>query len=287
MKVCVAGGAGFIGSNFISYMINKYRDIQIVCLDALTYAGNLENLESVKENTNFKFYRGNILDNDFLSDVFAKEHFDLVLNFAAETYAHKSIKDSNLFLKTNIIGTKNLMDMCLKYNVKKFHQVSTDEIHENLHSYDEKFFCNNDKLNLSSIYFFTKASSDMLALCYCKNSDLEVTISRSANNYGPYQYPEKFIPSIIVKAIGNEKIFFNKNRKFMKLVHVYDHVIAIDKIIRTGKSGNIYNIFSCEEIDELELTKKVLSFLNKDESLIVLKNNEKLDENNFYNNIVI
>lgn len=277
MKVCVAGGAGFIGSNFINYMINKYRDIQIVCLDALTYAGNLENLESVKENTNFKFYRGNILDNDFLDDVFSKESFDLVLNFAAETYNHKSIKDSNMFLKTNIIGTKNLMDMCLKYNVVRFHQISIDEV-------NDKFFCEHVKNPSSSIYSLTKASSDMLALCYYKNFNLGVTISRSSNNYGPYQYPENLIPSIVVKAIKNEKICINKNNKPMKLIHVYDHVIAIDKIIRNGKVGNVYNIFSREEIDELTLTKKILNVLNKDESLIVFKNNENINDDQIHNN---
>ena len=178
MKICVAGGAGFIGSNFIHYMINKYRDIQIVCIDALTYAGNLENLEIVRENTNFKFYRGNILDNIFLDKVFSKEDFDVVINFAAESHVDRSIKNGKIFLETNVIGTKNLMDMSLKYNLKRYHQISTDEVYGDLEVNDAKSFSEEDILKPSSPYSVSKASADMLVMSYFRTFNLPVTISR-------------------------------------------------------------------------------------------------------------
>lgn len=269
MKICVAGGAGFIGSNFIHYMINKYRDIQIVCIDALTYAGNLENLEIVRENTNFKFYRGNILDNIFLDKVFSKEDFDIVINFAAESHVDRSIKNGKIFLETNVIGTKNLMDMCLKYNLKRYHQISTDEVYGDLKVNDVKSFSEEDILKPSSPYSVSKASADMLVMSYFRTFNLPVTISRCSNNYGPYQYPEKFIPVIITKAIKNEKIpVYGKGENIRDWIHVYDHSISIDKIIREGRIGEIYNVSSRNEIKNLDLVKKILDILDKDYSLI-------------------
>ena len=269
MKICVAGGAGFIGSNFIHYMINKYRDIQIVCIDALTYAGNLENLEIVRENTNFKFYRGNILDNIFLDKVFSKEDFDVVINFAAESHVDRSIKNGKIFLETNVIGTKNLMDMCLKYNLKRYHQISTDEVYGDLEINDAKSFSEEDILKPSSPYSVSKASADMLVMSYFRTFNLPVTISRCSNNYGPYQYPEKFIPVIITKAIKNEKIpVYGKGENIRDWIHVYDHSISIDKIIREGRIGEIYNVSSRNEIKNLDLAKKILDILDKDCSLI-------------------
>lgn len=269
MKICVAGGAGFIGSNFIHYMINKYRDIQIVCIDALTYAGNLENLEIVRENTNFKFYRGNILDNIFLDKVFSKEDFDVVINFAAESHVDRSIKNGKIFLETNVIGTKNLMDMSLKYNLKRYHQISTDEVYGDLEINDAKSFSEEDILKPSSPYSVSKASADMLVMSYFRTFNLPVTISRCSNNYGPYQYPEKFIPVIITKAIKNEKIpVYVKGENIRDWIHVYDHSISIDKIIREGRIGEIYNVSSRNEIKNLDLAKKILDILDKDYSLI-------------------
>lgn len=269
MKICVAGGAGFIGSNFIHYMINKYRDIQIVCIDALTYAGNLENLEIVRENTNFKFYRGNILDNIFLDKVFSKEDFDVVINFAAESHVDRSIKNGKIFLETNVIGTKNLMDMSLKYNVKRYHQISTDEVYGDLEINDIKSFSEEDILKPSSPYSVSKASADMLVMSYFRTFNLPVTISRCSNNYGPYQYPEKFIPVIITKAIKNEKIpVYGKGENIRDWIHVYDHSISIDKIIREGRIGEIYNVSSKNEVKNLDLVKKILDILDKDYSLI-------------------
>lgn len=269
MKICVAGGAGFIGSNFIHYMINKYRDIQIVCIDALTYAGNLENLEIVRENTNFKFYRGNILDNIFLDKVFSKEDFDVVINFAAESHVDRSIKNGKIFLETNVIGTKNLMDMSLKYNLKRYHQISTDEVYGDLEVNDAKSFSEEDILKPSSPYSVSKASADMLVMSYFRTFNLPVTISRCSNSYGPYQYPEKFIPVIITKAIKNEKIpVYGKGENIRDWIHVYDHSISIDKIIREGRIGEIYNVSSRNEIKNLDLAKKILDILDKDYSLI-------------------
>lgn len=269
MKICVAGGAGFIGSNFIHYMINKYRDIQIVCIDALTYAGNLENLEIVRENTNFKFYRGNILDLSFLDLVFSKENFDVVVNFAAESHVDRSIKDGKIFLETNIIGTKNLMDLCLKYDVKRYHQVSTDEVYGDLDIHDVNSFKEESPLNPSSPYSVSKASADMLAMSYFRTFNLKVTISRCSNNYGPYQFPEKLIPVAIVKAIRGEKIpVYGTGENVRDWIHVYDHVISIDKIIRDGKIGEIYNVCSKNEISNLDLVKKILDLIKKPHSLI-------------------
>ncbi len=269
MKICVAGGAGFIGSNFIHYMINKYRDMQIVCIDALTYAGNLENLEIIRENINFKFYRGNILDEIFLNKVFEKENFDVVVNFAAESHVDRSIKNGKIFLETNIIGTKNLMDMCLKYNVKKYHHVSTDEVYGDLSLNDDRKFLESDVLKPSSTYGVSKASSDMLVMSYYRTFNLQVTISRCSNNYGPYQYPEKLIPVAIIKAIKDEKIpLYGTGENIRDWIHVYDHVIGIDKIIREGKVGEIYNISSGVEVSNLDIVKTILKILGKDYSLI-------------------
>lgn len=269
MKICVVGGAGFIGSNFIHYMINKYRDIDVTCIDALTYAGNLENLELVRQNINFKFYRGNILDNKFLDKVFQNEDFDVVVNFAAESHVDKSIYNGHVFLETNIIGTKNLMDMCLKYGVKRYHQISTDEVYGDLKLEDNKSFKEGDILNPSSPYSVSKASADMLVISYSKMFELNVTISRCTNNYGSYQFPEKLIPVVIVNALKGNKIpVYGDGKNVRDWVYVHDHSIAIDKIIREGKKGEIYNISSGYEIDNLSLIKKILGLLNKDYSLI-------------------
>ena len=269
MKVCVVGGAGFIGSNFINYMINKYRNMQIVCIDFLTYAGNLENLELVRENINFKFYRGNILDEKFLDGVFARENFNVVVNFAAESHVDRSIKDSKIFLETNIIGTKNIMDMCLKYKVDRFHQISTDEVYGDIEIFEDRSFKEEDNLKPSSPYSVSKASADMLAMSYYRTFNLPVTISRCSNNYGPYQYPEKFIPVTIINAIKNKKIpVYGTGENVRDWIHVYDHVMAVDKIINEGKIGEIYNICSKKEIRNIDLVKKILDILNKDHNLI-------------------
>ncbi|BAK81638.1 dTDP-glucose 4,6-dehydratase [Candidatus Arthromitus sp. SFB-rat-Yit] len=269
MKICVVGGAGFIGSNFIHYMINKYRDIYVTCIDALTYAGNLENLELVRQNINFKFYRGNILDNNFLDKVFQNEDFDIVVNFAAESHVDKSIYNGQVFLETNIIGTKNLMDMCLKYGVNRYHQISTDEVYGDLKLEDDKSFEEGDILRPSSPYSVSKASADMLVMSYFKMFKLNVTISRCTNNYGSYQFPEKLIPVVIVNALKGNKIpVYGDGKNIRDWVYVHDHSMAIDKIIKEGKKGEIYNISSGYEIDNLSLIKKILRLLNKDYSLI-------------------
>ena len=270
MKICVAGGAGFIGSNFIHYMINKYRDIQIVCIDALTYAGNLENLEIVRENTNFKFYRGNILDNIFLDKVFSKEDFDVVINFAAESHVDRSIKNGKIFLETNVIGTKNLMDMCLKYNLKRYHQISTDEIYGVLPlDRPDLLFTEKTTIRPSSPYSASKASADLFVLAYSRTFNLPVTISRCSNNYGPYQFPEKLIPVVVNKAINNESIpVYGTGKNVRDWIHVHDHNIGVDLIVRNGKNGEVYNLGGHSEKTNLEIVKTILKELNKPESLI-------------------
>lgn len=269
MKICVVGGAGFIGSNFIHYMINKYRDIEVTCIDALTYAGNLENLDLVRENINFRFYRGNILDVKFLDEVFKKESFDVVVNFAAESHVDRSLYMGKLFLESNIIGVKNLMDACLNHNVKRFHQVSTDEVYGDLSLDDPRSFKEGDILNPSSPYSVSKASADMLCMSYLRTFKLPLTISRCSNNYGPYQFPEKLIPVTIVNAIkGNKVPIYGKGDNVRDWIHVYDHSIAIDKIIRDGKVGEIYNISSGHEVNNITLVKTILDILGKDHSLI-------------------
>lgn len=269
MRICVVGGAGFIGSNFIHYMINKYRGIEITCIDALTYAGNLENLELVRENINFRFYRGNILDEKFLDDVFSKGSFDIVINFAAESHVDRSIHMGKIFLESNIIGVKNLMDACLNHNVKRFHQISTDEVYGDIGLYDTRSFREDDTLRPSSPYSVSKASSDMLCMSYLRTFNLPITISRCSNNYGPYQFPEKLIPITIINAVKGDKVpVYGKGDNVRDWIHVYDHSIAIDKIIRQGKIGEIYNISSGYEIDNLTLVKTILDILGRDHSLI-------------------
>lgn len=269
MRICVVGGAGFIGSNFIHYMINKYRGIEITCIDALTYAGNLENLELVRENINFRFYRGNILDEKFLDDVFSKGSFDIVINFAAESHVDRSIHMGKIFLESNIIGVKNLMDACLNHNVKRFHQISTDEVYGDIGLYDTRSFREDDSLRPSSPYSVSKASSDMLCMSYLRTFNLPITISRCSNNYGPYQFPEKLIPITIINAVKGDKVpVYGKGDNVRDWIHVYDHSIAIDKIIRQGKIGEIYNISSGYEIDNLTLVKTILDILGRDHSLI-------------------
>lgn len=269
MRICVVGGAGFIGSNFIHYMINKYRGIEITCIDALTYAGNLENLELVRENINFRFYRGNILDEKFLDDVFSKGSFDIVINFAAESHVDRSIHMGKIFLESNIIGVKNLMDACLNHNVKRFHQISTDEVYGDIGLYDTRSFREDDTLRPSSPYSVSKASSDMLCMSYLRTFNLPITISRCSNNYGPYQFPEKLIPITIINAVKGDKVpVYGKGNNVRDWIHVYDHSIAIDKIIRQGKIGEIYNISSGYEIDNLTLVKTILDILGRDHSLI-------------------
>lgn len=270
MKFCVTGGAGFIGSNFIYYMLEKYPDDEIVCLDKLTYAGNLETLKPIMENANFKFVKGDIADRAFVFDLFEKEKFDVVVNFAAESHVDRSITDPEVFVRTNVIGTTTLLDASREFNVKRFHQVSTDEVYGDLPlDRPDLLFTEETPLHASSPYSSSKASADLFVLAYHRTFNLPVTISRCSNNYGAYQFPEKFIPLIISRALANQDIpVYGTGENVRDWLHVKDHCIAIDLIIRNGKVGEVYNIGGHNEKTNLQIVKLILKVLNKPESLI-------------------
>ena len=269
-KILVTGGAGFIGSNFVQYMVNKYDEYMIVNIDALTYAGNLESLKGIEGKNNYKFIKGNISDRNFIFEVFDKEKFDIVVNFAAESHVDRSVNDPGIFVTTNIVGTQVLLDASRKYNVKRYHQVSTDEVYGDLPlGRPDLFFDENTPINPSSPYSASKASADLLVQSYYRTFGLPVTISRCSNNYGPYHFPEKLIPLIISRAINNETLpIYGNGKNIRDWLHVEDHCLAIDIIIHNGKEGEIYNIGGHNEKTNLEVVKIILKELNKPEFLI-------------------
>ena len=269
-KFLVTGGAGFIGGNFLHMMVNKYKDDQYVCVDALTYAGNLETLEPILNKPNFKFVHENICNREGIYKLFETEKFDYVINFAAESHVDRSIDNPEIFLKTNILGTQVLMDACRKYGIKRYHQVSTDEVYGDL-PLDRKdlFFTEQTPIKTSSPYSASKAAADLLVLAYYRTYKLPVTISRCSNNYGPYHFPEKLIPLMIQKALHNEKLpVYGNGENVRDWLYVGDHCEAIDLIVRHGKDGEIYNIGGHNERTNLEVVKTILKELNKPESLI-------------------
>lgn len=269
-KFLVTGGAGFIGGNFLHVMVNKYPDDQYVCLDALTYAGNLETLEPILKKPNFKFIHENICNREAIFKLFETEKFDYVINFAAETHVDRSIEDPGIFLKTNILGTQVLMDACRKYGIKRYHQVSTDEVYGDL-PLDRKdlFFTEETPIKASSPYSASKAAADLLVLAYHRTFKLPVTISRCSNNYGPYQFPEKLIPLMIQKAIHDEKLpVYGNGTNVRDWLYVEDHCDAIDLVVRNGKDGEVYNIGGHNERTNLEVVKTILNELNKSDELI-------------------
>jgi len=269
MKILVTGGAGFIGSNFIYYMLKKHPEYKIVCLDKLTYAGNLENLKEAFKNPNFFFEKGDIADAEKMDELFGRERFDAVVNFAAESHVDRSISDPQVFLKTNILGTGVLMDACRKYSCR-FHQVSTDEVYGDL-PLDRKdlFFTENTPLKASSPYSASKASADLLVLAYHRTFGLEATISRCSNNYGPFQFPEKFIPLIISRAYEGKSVpVYGKGENVRDWLHVDDHCSAVDLILHKGKAGEVYNVGGHNERTNLEVVRTVLREMGKPEELI-------------------
>ena len=270
MKFLITGGAGFIGSNFLHLMTKKYQKDDYVCLDALTYAGNLETLDSITKYKNFKFVKGDIRDRKLVFDLFKKEKFDVVINFAVESHVDRSIDNPQIFLETNIIGTSVLMDACKEYKVSRFHQVSTDEVYGDLPlDRPDLLFTEDTPLHTSSPYSSSKASADLLVLAYHRTYGLPITISRCSNNYGPYQFPEKMIPLMIQKALKNEKLpVYGDGLNVRDWLHVYDHCEAIDLIVRKSKIGEIYNVGGNNEKSNIEIVKTILKELNKDESLI-------------------
>jgi dTDP-glucose 4,6-dehydratase len=270
MKIIVTGGAGFIGGNFIHLMVNKYPEDNIICLDKLTYAGNMETLEPVMNKQNFKFIKGDIADRDFIYNLFENEKPDIVVNFAAESHVDRSIDNPGVFLQTNIIGTGVLLDACRQFGIRRYHQVSTDEVYGDLPlDRTDLFFTEETPIHTSSPYSASKASADLLVQAYYRTFKIPVTISRCSNNYGPYHFPEKLIPLIISNAINNKSLpVYGKGENVRDWLYVEDHCVAIDMIIRNGKVGEIYNIGGHNERTNLEVVKTIIRELGKSEDLI-------------------
>ena len=270
MKVLVTGGAGFIGGNFVHHMVNKYPDYQIVNLDLLTYAGNLETLKPVEDKPNYKFVKGDIADEALIMDLFEKEKFDVVVNFAAESHVDRSIEDPGIFVQTNVMGTRVLLDASRKFGVKRYHQVSTDEVYGDLPlDRPDLFFTENTPIHTSSPYSASKASADLFVLAYHRTFGTPVTVSRCSNNYGPYHFPEKLIPLMISRALADEELpVYGNGENVRDWLHVSDHCEAIDLIIHKGKVGEVYNIGGHNERTNLQVVQTILKALDKPESLI-------------------
>ncbi len=270
MKIVVTGGAGFIGANFVYYLLRKYPGDRVVCFDALTYAGNMETLAKAAGDPRFSFVKGDIADRGQVEALFERYRPDVIVNFAAESHVDRSILDPGLFLRTNVLGTGVLMDACRKYGIARFHQVSTDEVYGDLPlDRPDLFFTERTPLHASSPYSASKASSDLLVLAYCRTFGLPVTISRCSNNYGPYQFPEKLIPLMIANALADKPLpVYGKGENVRDWLYVEDHCAAIDLIVRRGRGGEIYNIGGHNERTNLQVVKTILKELDKPESLI-------------------
>lgn len=270
MNILVTGGAGFIGANFVYFELANHPDDRIVCLDALTYAGNLETLEKAMKNRNFRFVKGDIADRESVYKLFEEEKFDIVVNFAAESHVDRSIEDPELFLRTNIMGTSVLMDASRKFGVGRYHQVSTDEVYGDLPlDRPDLFFTEETPIHTSSPYSASKASADLLVLAYHRTFGLPVTISRCSNNYGPYHFPEKLIPLMIARALADQSLpVYGTGENVRDWLYVEDHCSAIDLIIRNGRVGEVYNIGGHNERTNMEVVQTILRELGKPESLI-------------------
>ena len=270
MNILVTGGAGFIGANFVYLELETHPEDRIVCLDALTYAGNLKTLDTAMKNPQFRFVKGDIADREAVFALFAEEKFDAVVNFAAESHVDRSLKDPGLFLRTNVLGTQVLMDACREYGVARYHQVSTDEVYGDLPlDRPDLFFTETTPLHTSSPYSASKASADLLVQAYHRTFGLQATISRCSNNYGPFQFPEKLIPLMISRALSDRSVpVYGKGENVRDWLYVKDHCIAIDLILRNGKIGEVYNIGGHNERRNIDVVKTVLGLLGKPESLI-------------------
>ncbi|NLJ17129.1 MAG: dTDP-glucose 4,6-dehydratase [Clostridiales bacterium] len=270
MTIIVTGGAGFIGSNFIYYMLDKHEDYRIICVDKLTYAGNLSTLERALNDERFRFVKADICDRTAVNKLFEEEKPDIVVNFAAESHVDRSIENPDIFLQTNIIGTAVLMDACRKYGIKRFHQVSTDEVYGDLPlDRPDLFFTEETPIHTSSPYSSSKASADLLVQAYNRTYGLPITISRCSNNYGPYHFPEKLIPLMIANALNDKPLpVYGKGENVRDWLYVEDHCKAIDLIIHNGKDGEVYNIGGHNEKTNIEIVKIICKELSKPESLI-------------------
>lgn len=271
MNILVTGGAGFIGANFIYYQLKQHPKDRIICLDALTYAGNLQTLEEAMKNPNFRFVKGDIADRATAEQLFAEEKPHIVVNFAAESHVDRSIENPEVFLRTNIMGTQVLMDACRRHGTKRFHQVSTDEVYGDLPlDRPDLFFYEDTPIHTSSPYSASKASADLLVLAYHRTFKLPVSITRCSNNYGPYHFPEKLIPLMISRALADETLpVYGKGENIRDWLYVEDHCSAIDLVMRDeGSVGEVYNIGGHNEKTNLEVVKTILQHLDKPESLI-------------------
>ncbi len=270
MKILITGGAGFIGANFCEYELAHHPEDTYLCVDALTYAGNLASLEKVLSLPNFTFVRGDIADRAFINDLFAREKPDIVANFAAESHVDRSVTDPEVFLRTNIIGTQVLMDACRQYGVGRFHQVSTDEVYGDLPlDRPDLFFTEQTPLHTSSPYSASKASADLLVLAYARTFKLPVSITRCSNNYGPYHFPEKLIPLMITRALADQSLpVYGKGENVRDWLYVEDHCSAIDLVMRKGRAGEVYNVGGHNERANIDVVKAILRELDKPETLI-------------------
>lgn len=271
MTIIVTGGAGFIGSNFVFHMLQAHPDYRIVCLDKLTYAGNLSTLEPVLQQDNFRFVKADICDRQAVDKLFQEEKPDIVVNFAAESHVDRSIENPGIFLETNIMGTAVLMDACRKYGIQRYHQVSTDEVYGDLPlDRPDLFFTEETPLHTSSPYSSSKASADLLVMAYYRTYDLPVTISRCSNNYGPYHFPEKLIPLMIANALADKHLpVYGNGENVRDWLYVEDHCRAIDLIIHNGKVGEVYNVGGHNEKRNIDIVRIICQELGKPESLIV------------------
>lgn len=270
MTILVTGGAGFIGSNFIFYMRRVHPDYRIVCLDKLTYAGNLRTLAPVMEDPGFRFVKLDICDREGVYQLFREEHPDMVVNFAAESHVDRSIENPEVFLQTNILGTQVLMDACRKFGISRYHQVSTDEVYGDLPlDRPDLFFTEETPLHTSSPYSSSKAGADLLVMAYHRTYGLNVTISRCSNNYGPYQFPEKLIPLMIANALSDKSLpVYGQGLNVRDWLYVEDHCKAIDLILHQGQVGQVYNIGGHNEMRNIDIVRLICAELGKPESLI-------------------
>ena len=277
MKIIVTGGAGFIGSNFIFYMLKEHPDYRVICLDKLTYAGNISTLKSVMDNSSFRFVKGDICNRDAVFHLFEEEQPDIVVNFAAESHVDRSIETPEVFLHTNILGAQVLMDACRQYGIHRYHQVSTDEVYGDLPlDRPDLFFTENTPIHTSSPYSASKASADLLVLAYHRTYGLPTTISRCSNNYGPYHFPEKLIPLMITNALADKELpVYGKGENVRDWLYVEDHCKAIDLIIHKGKVGEVYNVGGHNEMANIDIVKLICKELGKPESLITYVTDRK------------
>lgn len=277
MKMLITGGAGFIGSNFIFYMRKAHPDYDLVCIDKLTYAGNLETLASVMDDPKFHFIRADIADRSEMDWIFAREKPDVVVNFAAESHVDRSIENPAVFLETNVMGTQVLLDVSRKYGVARYHQVSTDEVYGDLPlDRPELFFTEETPLHTSSPYSASKASADLLCNAYHRTYGMPITISRCSNNYGPYQFPEKLIPLMIANTLADKPLpVYGEGLNVRDWLYVEDHCAAIDLILEKGRVGQVYNIGGHNEMRNIDIVKIILKALDKPESLITYVTDRK------------